>query len=500
MWTGSQALKSIDQGLMTLRNDVGRLDAELEQLTERVNRDRRARLKLINSIASVRLSALESGEVIAELDAADREVETILDQRRRAARDLDLDIAALTETIEKAEKERDQALEAHLRESQELLDLEANVQSQLKDQVNFLNQYEEAKQAESIAEEAAQKVSRAQQDLAKKAIPYKADKLFMYLWNRGFGTTEYRAGLFVRFMDSFVAKTINYEPARVNYWNLTEIPKRLAEHAASVANKADEAHMALRQIELSALEAAGKPKLEQELEEQRQALDTIDDNLERAEQELNQLLSKRSAFLSGEDPYSQSSVARLARALDHKSMQAVFGYVRQTTSLTDDKLARELKRIDERNDAVDDDLRDVRQLHEHRLDRLKELEDVRRNFKNARFDDLRSGFRNEAMLANALNQFLAGALSGNDVWRMLKRNQRYRDIGAMPDFGSGSLGEIADILGDELIRTGRKRRRRHGSTWHFPKPRRGGGGFRFPSGGGSKFPSGGGGFKTGGGF
>jgi len=80
----------------------------------------------------------------------------------------------------------------------------------------------------------------------------------------------------------------------------------------------------------------------------------------------------------------------------------------------------------------------------------------------------------------------------------------------LPDFGSGSLGGLGDILGGGQI--GRHKRGRN-STWHIPRSRsrHGGnrGGFRFPSsGGGFKFPTGGGsrggrsggGFKTGGGF
>ena len=51
MWTGSTALKNIDQSLQTLRNEVVRLDAELDQLSSRATINERHRLQLLNQIA-----------------------------------------------------------------------------------------------------------------------------------------------------------------------------------------------------------------------------------------------------------------------------------------------------------------------------------------------------------------------------------------------------------------------------------------------------------------
>jgi len=65
MWTGTSALKNIDQSLQSIRNDVVRLDKQLDQLTSQVATNQRHRARLINDIASVRLSEIESGELNA---------------------------------------------------------------------------------------------------------------------------------------------------------------------------------------------------------------------------------------------------------------------------------------------------------------------------------------------------------------------------------------------------------------------------------------------------
>ena len=490
MWTGTTALRNIDSSLQTLRNDAVRLDQQLSQLTGSLAGNQRRRLELVRDIARVRLSEIEQGELPGMLTAADHDAAEILQQRDSALHQLEQRIDDINARIADLEQQRESILAESNDVSQQLVDLEQRVQEQLKSDQRYLVQFDTVTQAESVALEASEKVEQAQADMAEKARPYQADPLFMYLWERGWGTTQYKAGFFSRFMDGWVARVIKYEPARVNYWNLMEIPQRLGQHADHVARIADEALMALQQLELDALAAAGAKEIEQRLESLQADMDQLDDQLEGQEQSLDESLQARARFASGEDDYIQRSVNRLVQALEHQGLDAVHRYVRDTHSPTDDGLVFELQGIDRNLEDLQEDLQDVRRLHDNKLSRLRELERVRRDFKDSRFDDLRSGFENQSLLASALAEFLQGVVSGADLWRVIKRNQRYRDVGSIPDFGSGGFG------GDDVF--GKTRRRSHRrSSWNMPKPRRGGGGFKMPR---SSGRSGGGGFRTGGGF
>lgn len=497
MLTGPSALRNIDQSLQTIRNEVVRLDRQLGQSTSQMVANQRHRAKLINDIASVRLAEIESGQLNANFTAADHQASEILAQRSQALSDLGLSIDQTNQRIIEAETERDVLLETVNTTSAKIVDIEGLVQQQLKGDEAYMQQFELAKQAESVAEEAQHKTQRAQADMADKAAPYQADDLFMYLWRRDYGTSEYQAGVLVRFIDGWVARVIKYDASRVNYWNLVEIPKRLNEHAESVGDIADEHHSLLQQLELSALDAAGAKSLEAELQTLRLGLDAHDDIIESVETKLNDYLDQRARYVAGEDDYIQRCLQRLSSSLEHQSLEEIHHYVSATVSPTDDRIVIELQVLDGSLESVEEDLKGLRKLHDRKLDRLKELEKVRRDFKNSRFDDVRSGFGNQALIGNALSQFIQGAVSGADVWSVIKRNQRYRQVASIPDFGSGGLGEIADVIGGEIMRQGRRKRRSsHGSSWHWPKPRGGAGGFKTPRGGGGS----GDGFKTGGGF
>jgi len=496
MWAGTSALQSINQTLATVRNESLRLDSQLSNLTESLAENQRQKLAIINKIAQIRLSEIEQGELQQSLNTADKQALDTLELRKQALSQLNIKIDRLNNAITIIESDREKQLEVVNKLSQQLHETEAAVQDSLKVDVVYLEQFEKANNANSVSQEAEFKVSQAQKDMSAKAKPFEKDALFMYLWERGFGTTEYKGRLLTRMIDSWVAGLINYESARVNFWNLTEIPKRLTEHAEQVADIAEQEHDVLQNLELSALKEAGVNQVESQIDSARDTLDGLDDKIEATEIDFNEALASRAKFNAGQDTYIKKSISTLASALEHSSLASIHRYVRATNSPNDDQLVIDLQYLQDSVDDVNENLQDVRRLYDKQLSKLTELESIRRNFKNSRFDDVRSGFSNQQLLVSVLGQFAQGLIEGSDLWQTIKRNQRYRSAGASPDFGSGSLGGIGEILVGEAIDYALRRQRKgRSSTWNLPRSRRGNDtAYRKPR---SRRR---GGFKTGGGF
>ena len=87
------------------------------------------------------------------------------------------------------------------------------------------------RQAERIAAAAESKTEQAEADRREKGKAYEGDELFQYLWRRGYGTAEYRAGPLTRLFDGWIARFIGFREARASFAMLNEIPRRLGEHA-----------------------------------------------------------------------------------------------------------------------------------------------------------------------------------------------------------------------------------------------------------------------------
>ncbi len=89
---------------------------------------------------------------------------------------------------------------------------------------------------EAMAARAEAQAQAAEAEREEKRGPYEADPLFLYLWRSGYGTPAYRGSGFVRRMDRWVSRLIDFEAARANYHALTTLPDRLHAHAARLRN------------------------------------------------------------------------------------------------------------------------------------------------------------------------------------------------------------------------------------------------------------------------
>jgi hypothetical protein len=479
-----QTLQQLDRGLSSVRDDMNRIDAELNQLSVALHANRHAQAQSIKELAKIRLDELSRETFMGDLEAADRRALDLLEERRQAYDRLEDDIAAAGAAVDTLETRRIAQQSAVSERAQAIIDCEHQVQGELEEDAGYQQQLQETRRLDSIAAEAEHKATQAEQDRQEKGRPFEANELFMYLWRRHYGTPEYAAGPLTRHLDAWVEGLCDYNKYRVNYWTLLEIPKRLQSHAESARRQAEASLDALAALETARAEAAGLPALQQAHARAQEDLDAIDDSIEEQEAAHARLLEQRTAFAEARDTYMMQGIQALSDALGNKSLLELNDAAHDTGNEQDNRVVRELADLRERHTDLEEELRDHRRMHEAKLARLQAFEQVRRRFKQRRFDDVRSGFGNRNLITAMLGQFMNGLVDSDELWRVLERHQRHRDVGAWPDFGSGGLG---------LPRSRR-------SPWHFPRGRgETRGGFRLPRSGGWR-SRGGGGFRTGGGF
>mgnify|MGYP001160535149 CR=1 FL=1 len=149
----------------------------------------------------------------------------------------------------------------------------------------------------------------------------------------------------------------------------------------------------------------------------------------------------------------------------------------RTATPEDDAAVDELTAIRVDIPRLEDEVVRYKTLHETQRDRTAKIEEIRKRFKEHRFDAVSSEFMNSALITTLLAQLLAGRLAVPDIWDAIAKQQRFRKLEADPLFGSGRFPRVP-------------------GPWHMPGGFPKGGGFRGGFGGGF----GGGGFRTGGGF
>lgn len=481
MLSGRDTLASIDQALSQVHAQMQEVDDRIQRVSEQIVKLRQQEAQQYQQLAAIRINLMATGELATELDQAHQQAARLLEERVAAMRQLKTDLESNQKRLRALELERAEAagsVEATEDRRDEAI---AKTQSRLAADEAYQQQLSATQRADRVADHAEEKTRVAELDRAEKGEPYEQDPLFRYLWERGYGTPQYRAWRLTRLLDQWVSRLCGFREARANYAMLLEIPKRLREHAEAKRARANAELEQLHAMEAAAADSDGVPALEQSVAEARAALDALDEKIEAAEARQQEVLKQRNSYAAGDDDLFRRATELLSAKFGRADLRQLRRDAEQTPLPDDDVIVGRLTTAETERHLLESAQAEHRAVLARHQKRLQELEQVRREFKRHRYDSPYSTFPQGALIAMMINEFLRGVVSSDNLWREIERHHRSARRRADPGFGSGSIG-----------------RRRRIDSWgggHWGGGSWGGGGF----GTGGSF-GGGGGFRTGGGF
>jgi chromosome segregation ATPase len=472
MISGPEALGTIDEALHQVRRQMQQLDQQIESDSQELTRSGEEEVAAYRRLAAIRLDYLTSGSIIERLDEADRRVNELLALRVKRLTDLRSELQACDDKQAELESQRKVEQQRAAEVAHDLDKAKATTQERLRQDVGYQQQLETARRADDVATQAEAKTKRAEQDLTEKGKPYEADGIFMYLWNRGFGTSRYAANPLARLLDGWVARLCRYHDARPNYSMLLEIPTRLGEHAERVRSAANLELTALKALEEKAAAADGVPGIQESLATSKRRIEEIDSAIKAQEDRYRDLSTQQAAYSAGEDDLYRQCINLLSDELRRDGMIELRQKAEMTVTAEDNVIVQQLESLVRKKEELQEALRGYQQRHERHLTRLQELEQVRHQFKREQYDGANSTFSNGAMIGAVLSEFLRGMATSPELWDTIQRQQRRRWTQSDPGFGSGGFpGTLGGARQPPIPR-------------ESPVPSRGGGG----------------GFHTGGGF
>lgn len=530
MLSGRQALQEIHQALNQEQQRLREIDARLKALNDELLQLDTRRAHELQRLARLRLQFLSTGESTAGVpEDTSRAVLALIEARNQAYQRVQQRLNELEAEAAQLEARAVELADQREKLVEELGAAEQATQERLREDPTYQAQLAKARETERIASQADAKATQSEEELESKGAAYRGDRLFTYLWERGYGTSAYRpgGGLFaplVRWLDGKLARYIGYADARPNFHRLQELPERLREHAERVEQRAEAEFEKLRQLDLQGREADGIPELEERLQEIEAAMKQAQEGVAALAGRNQEALAELETFAQGTDPDYRKAVELLRSDLEAAPLQVLRSEALSTPSPEDDVIVarlRELNREREQRSASGADLKESAAQYRSRL---AQLEKLRADYVRAGMDEPTSAFRDGKAVSGGLQQFLTGLLTVEALWRLLSSQRVRRPTGYDPDFGSGGFGRgtvwgggrsyprgrdrgwgpgadvagdvIGEILGGLLSGQGR------GGSGGFGGGRGGGfGGGGRSSGGGRRSGGGrpsGGGFRTGG--
>lgn len=503
MASGLKTLHGIDTAIRKARGAVSEAAKLPQRANEALAHLQRQQAQTYEKIATSRLDLIEAGEGGA-LGYVDRQAEKFLTQHEAEEKRAEDHTHAKAAALEALEDQR-RAQEKRVVKAVDVYDKAvAETEMRLVKEDDYIALTDDVQRLEAIVDRAEEKLTLAKQDEKEKGAAFIADPFFNYLQKRRFGTREAKGWALTKLLDKWVAGKINYADQASTYRRLTDIPKRLANHITALEAQVVNAQDALQIYEAKALEDDGVMAKQDASKAAQAQLDALDADIEAAEAVYQEALNQQIALNNGEAGPYRDAVKVMAAALERKDLPSLNRLAAQTRGQDDDAAVAALRELSGDMRDLERDREDAKRLLGKYQRSLKDLEKVRRRFKNNRYDAPSSVFGREDLISAMLGQVLSGLLTGDDFWRQLKRAQRTVRRHSDVDFGgidweegfrlprsSGGWGggrRSGSSSGRTRRRTSLPRRPRRS----LPRVSRGGG-FRTSGRSGGRF-------KTGGGF
>ncbi len=450
MIPGRDNLELINQHIYQAQAEQEQAGRRLQELYQQLDALRQATSEGYRELARQRLNDLQAREIIARLDETDQLILSLLEKLKDTRKNLDEQIAASLSRQRQLEAHR-RELERRRDEAGQALERQQGLTSKrLQETEVYRTQQQRAQAAAAVVKQAEDKASRAEKDRIEKGKPYEADRLFMYLWNRRFLTPDYRGGFLVRQLDNWVARSIDFQRNRANYYMLMELPRRLREHAARVQQTAQLELQALQSLEKKAADADGIFALQAKAQEADQQIKQIDADLEAEEARHQKLLQEQSDLLAGRDSLTKQILDLETATLEREPLPTLYRKAQATPRPEDDVIVTRIDRLKQQQTQVEAEIKALNNYLQERLRNLGDLEEVRRRYRRNGYDSYGSRFPQDFSLEVLLGQMLGGMMNSDTVWHEIGRRQQGRPYGGGYEGGGGGLGDFSGDAGGDL--------------------------------------------------
>ncbi len=418
---GHEVLSDIDSRAGDIRSRMESVNAQVTREKSEIEALRHEQAECYLKLAELHADLIDDPQIMKQVRKADDQALSRLKSRDQARTQLDQKLVSNQAHQKDIEQNRAALLVKVESFAKKLHAAEDKALESLDGDKAYVQMMVEIEEVEAQIMRTERKISVAQDDYTEKAKPYKDDPLFYYLWERGFGTSTYKRGKITYMLDRWVADIVRYDPVRRNYAMLSGIPKKMAEHKLYLEKKSDALERTLNDVKDNVFEDQGVAKLQADYDAQRDALNKID-------QEISELEKKHQAIIKSIEDYDSNGDAAYVEAIQtlkdlyaRKSLRKLRRDAQITTTREDDHIVQKLFDLDDQIDDAEKRVSTYQKSLRQENWRLNEVQKVRSEFKERRYDNRQTVFRDGNMFSMLLDQFVSGVVTNPYFWASVGR-------------------------------------------------------------------------------
>ena len=448
-----QALKQAAEQLRRHQNEcqasLRKLDQSSSELVDR-------RGKTLLELAEHYLPEVDRVSVLASFRGIRHELLDVLARKQRRESQLHEDIKQDENEAIRLQTDLEQTTDSLNDKVAERERLENIVAERLKALDRFQQLSKQALLAEQELQRNEERIAEIQQEASEKLPAYDKNRMFRYLYDRGFGTSEYKKKGLTRTLDRWVAKFVKFGRSRRGYDFLRVTPELMS---AEVVRRREQFNVLMEQIEAIEDEISDEVGLTKVLQEG-QVLGARRDGLVEELAQLEQRFTKHHQELLSlegtQNEFYEQGVGQMKTFLTEMEHSWLEHQSRSTPERQDDELVAEIGWLNEQLDNARRDSSKLTQEQRNWEERSSGLQDIVQRFRRADFDSRRSIFSDDLDVDRLVGDYLRGETSREEMWSLLRRFQhfqqrQYEQPGWRVDTSSGHGGNLSHVLGRVLI-------------------------------------------------
>lgn len=415
--SGKHMLHDMDKKGRNIRSNIHDLNDNISKSQQKLEELKSEEARTYLRLAETRIELLDDPSLADQISHAEKEAQNLIASRHKSRE-------ALENNLHDNEQEQQQLEDQRIALSEQTEELYAKAKKAEQDidkQLETDKAYQkfEASKQNTLSQitSVESKITLAREDYQKKSKPYHDDELFLYLKTRQYGTSNYKASSLVRTLDNWVANLVHYEQARRNYAILHALPGKLIAHKQLLEQKCDTIENDQKQYKQKQYKNGGALEHRNTYRESQQKLDEIDQNLDTLEQEHQSILEQMQKQGQSSDEFYNTAVETLNNIYKNKSIHNLRRYAAMTQTKADDKLIKRLADIEADITETQAQLSTYSRSLKQENKTLQTLQNVRKTYKQKRYDVRHTTFENGNTFNILLNEFLMGVLSNRRFWR-----------------------------------------------------------------------------------
>lgn len=418
--TGADALAALLEALRDIRREEDELVQRLAHGAELVATLRAHESELFRQLAAVRLDAEARAALTAELGGQEAAVTASLATLEARLAPAAEAVAALDRQLADLAAARQSVQIEMAKRQRELDSLARKARPALRADPAYLEARKAATASAAIAQAAARKAEAALAAHTRHDATFRAEPLFMYLFERGYQTRGYRGNALSARFDAFVARVIDYPRLRSLFQLRNDIPVRWRQHADLMAQEARSAAQALDALESVAVDAAGGRAAREALGDLTDQLQGLDAQTLEAEDRRDDAIKAWRELARGGEPSFAAALDALSTSLNRHGLWLLLSEARATPKGRDVTVVQQIDDSRQRTRDEAAETREQRGQLKTLAARRRDLEDIVYELKNLGLDGPSVRFADDGLVGTHLNAFLRAEISASaywDLWR-----------------------------------------------------------------------------------